>query len=383
MKRSHIFFPAFSALLLVSAALTAHAHGGEDHSHDNEPAAKTAPAAPAGDASREPPARLPDGQVFMPKPVQRQLAIRTQRVAVGALSAQVELNGRVVADPGAGGRVQAVQAGTVMAAAGGRFPVLGQRVRQGDVLAVLRPATAAFERGERVAQQAELNAQLQIAERRVTRLEQLEGSVPAREIEAARVELQSLRERRRALAASLDASQRLVAPVSGVVSAVEVAAGSVVDAQALLFEVIDPARLMVEAPVYDLSLPARLVSAEGEAQGRTVKLQPAGSGQMLREQALPMRFRISASDAALAVGQPVRVIARTKASAEGMAVPADALVRDANGQPIVWVHTDPELFEPRRVLHEPLDATRVVVRSGLKAGERVVVQGATLLSQVR
>ena len=57
--------------------------------------------------------------------------------------------------------------------------------------------------------------------------------------------------------------------------------------------------------------------------------------------------------------------------------------RNGAGEPIVWVHADPERFEPRRVRPEPLGADSVAVREGLKPGERVVTSGAALLSQVR
>ncbi|NBO05372.1 MAG: efflux RND transporter periplasmic adaptor subunit, partial [Betaproteobacteria bacterium] len=42
-----------------------------------------------------------------------------------------------------------------------------------------------------------------------------------------------------------------------------------------------------------------------------------------------------------------------------------------------------EKFEPRTVTLEPLDGTRVAVTSGLKSGDRVATQGATLINQIR
>jgi membrane fusion protein, heavy metal efflux system len=49
----------------------------------------------------------------------------------------------------------------------------------------------------------------------------------------------------------------------------------------------------------------------------------------------------------------------------------------------VFEHSSAERFEPRSVRVEPLDGERVLVVSGLKAGVRVVTQGAELLDQVR
>ena len=60
-----------------------------------------------GDAVAAPnlngPQRLPDGSVFLPKPAQRQLQVRTIRAETSQLPRSVELNAKVVMDPNAGG----------------------------------------------------------------------------------------------------------------------------------------------------------------------------------------------------------------------------------------------------------------------------------------
>jgi multidrug efflux pump subunit AcrA (membrane-fusion protein) len=59
------------------------------------------------------------------------------------------------------------------------------------------------------------------------------------------------------------------------------------------------------------------------------------------------------------------------------------LSRNTANEVIVWVKKSPEYFVSRPVQTEPLDGVRVVVRQGLKPGERIVVQGASLISQIR
>lgn len=58
-------------------------------------------------------------------------------------------------------------------------------------------------------------------------------------------------------------------------------------------------------------------------------------------------------------------------------------MKNAANQTIVWVKVEPETFEPRVVTTESLDGQRVLVKSGLKAYDRVVTQGATLINQIR
>ena len=102
--------------LLLGALLGLPAAAGPGHDHDHD----AAPAARPGDA----PQRLPDGTVFLPKPAQRQMALRTLPVAAAALPRSQTLQGLVVMDPDAGGMVQATQGGRLHAPPGG-LPGLG------------------------------------------------------------------------------------------------------------------------------------------------------------------------------------------------------------------------------------------------------------------
>lgn len=360
------------------AAGLAQAHGDEDHG-----AEKPSAAAPAGENMETAAARrLADGSLFVPKPVQRRLGLRHVIVKVDDLAATIELNGKVIADPNAGGRIQATQAGRVEAGPKG-LPTLGQRVVKGQVLAYLRPVASSLERGNQQAQLAELEAQLAIAEKKRARYDELEGAVAQSAIEAARVEAQALKKRRAAVAASLGAPEPLLAPVSGVVGAANVVAGQVVEAREILFEVIDPARLAVEALAYDPALAEGIAAASSPLPGGTLELQFVGGGRQLREQALPLLFRVKSANAPVAVGQPLKVIAQTTRTVKGAAVPLAALVKVSPGETAIWVRDGAERFVLRKVGVAPLDAGRAAVTLGLADGERVVTAGASLLAQVR
>lgn len=375
---------AMAATFLGLAAGQAMAHGGEDHSQDKKPAAAVASKATAGTLPVETASaqRLPDGSLFVPKPVQYQLGLRHVVAGVAELAATVEFNGKVIADPNAGGRIQATQPGRIEAGPKG-LPTLGQKVTKGQVLAWLRPAASSIERGNQQAQFAELEAQLAIAERKLARYEQLEGAIPQKEIEAARFEAEALKKRRTAVGASVGAAEVLRAPVSGTIAAANVVAGQVVESKEVLFEVVDPARLAVEALAYDPALADGIGEASAQLPGGALKLQYVGGGRLLREQAMPLLFRVVAQDAPVAVGQPLKVIAKTLRKTRGAAVPMAALVKVSAGETAIWVRDGAERFVLRKVRVQSLDATSVAVTSGLASGERVVTDGASLLAQVR
>ncbi|MBI1905747.1 MAG: HlyD family efflux transporter periplasmic adaptor subunit [Rhodocyclales bacterium] len=379
--------PRFAVVVAVAllglVAGRASAHGDEDHSQDRQPAAAAVPAATGATAAEAVSAqRLPDGSLFVPKAVQRQLGLRHVVSEITELAATVEFNGKVIADPNAGGRIQATQSGRVEPGPEG-LPTLGQRVAKGQVIAFLRPTADSIERGNQQDRFAELDAQYAIAKRKLARYEQLEGAVPHKEIEAARLEAEALKKRRAAVGASFDASEPLRAPVDGTIAAANVVAGQVVEAKEVLFEVVDPARLAVEALAYDPALVDGIGEASAPLPGGSLQLRFVGGGRLLREQAIPLLFRVAARDAPIAVGQPLKVIARTSRTIKGAAVPQSALVKNGMGETVVWVHIEAERFAPRKVSFQPLDAATVAVTSGLHDRDRVVTDGASLLAQVR
>lgn len=384
MTRSQLTAVALAAIFGLAAG-QAMAHGGEDHSQDKKPATAvankaTAGALPVESASAQ---RLPDGSLFVPKPVQYQLGLRHVVAGVAELAATVEFNGKVIADPNAGGRIQATQTGRIEAGPKG-LPTLGQRVVKGQVLAWLRPVASSIERGNQKAQFAELEAQLAIAERKLARYEQLEGAIPQKDVEAARFEAEALKQRRAAVGASVGAAEVLRAPVTGTIAAANVVAGQVVESKEVLFEVVDMTRLAVEALAYDPALADGIGDASAQLPGGgSLKLQFVGGGRLLREQAMPLLFRVVSQDAPVAVGQPLKVIAKTSRMTRGAAVPVAALVKVSAGETAIWVRDGAERFILRKVGIQSLDAATMAVTSGLANGERVVTDGASLLAQVR
>lgn len=330
-------------------------------------------------------ARLPDGSVNVPKIAQRRMAIRTVLAPVSEAAATVALPGRIVMDPNASGRVQAAHGGRIEPGPKG-LPVAGQAVRRGDVLAYLRHHAEPYALGTQQAQLAELRAQRQMAEQRVQRLEGLEGTVPRKEIEAARTEAGSLAERERSIGASLSSREALTAPISGVIARAELVVGQVVEPRDVLLEVVDPARMLVEATTADASLAARVTGAS--LQGVPgVSLRLLGASRSMRDGVLPITFAISAGQPGaalpLAIGQPVTVVAQSKERIQGIVLPAQAVVRNPSNEPIVWIKSGAERFIPQPVQFRPLDASTVVITQGLSADNRVVVQGAPLIAQIR
>jgi cobalt-zinc-cadmium efflux system membrane fusion protein len=118
-----------------------------------------------------------------------------------------------------------------------------------------------------------------------------------------------------------------------------------------------------------------------------VSLRLLGASRAMRDGVLPITFAVSASKPGtalpLAIGQPVTVVVQSKERIKGIVLPAQAVVRNPSNEPIVWIKSGAERFIPQPVQFRPLDASTVVVTQGLSADNRVVVQGAPLIAQIR
>ena len=362
-------------ILAGIVCFTAPAWAADEHGHEHGGAAAS--------TNSNGPTRQPDGSVFLPKPAQRQLSVRTTVAKSEELPRTVELTGKVTMDPNAGGKVQAMAPGRIEPGTQG-LPTVGRVVRKGEVLAYVAPSAAPLERSVQTAQLAELRASRALAEKRLARLKELSDTIPQKEIEAAQSELASLGARAGAVDTGLSGREVLVAPVAGVIASSHIVAGQVVDARELIYEVVDPTRLSIEALSFDATLGADVGGASFAIGNERVPLKFLGAARTLREQALPMTFAAQGAILSkLAVGQPVKVFVQTQSKVQGIAVPAASLMKNPSNQTIVWVKTAPEKFEPRVVSVEPLDGVNVAVTKGLEPGDRVATQGATLINQVR
>jgi cobalt-zinc-cadmium efflux system membrane fusion protein len=363
---------ALLALALVAAPDRSQAHEGHVHADD-----KIAIPAPTGELA----IRLPDGSLFVPKPVQRIFSLRTEMTQQKTFNRSIELPGRIIPDPNASGYVQAAVGGRLSPPPEG-FPRLGTSVKAGDVLAYVMPPVHAVDASDMRQRQGELDQQITIVERRVARYQQLvtSGAVSRQQLEDTKLELDGLKDRRQ----SLDRSRReeaLVAPVDGIIAEGVPVAGQMAQPNAVVFHIVDPGKLWVEALSFNVVNPTAATART--STGRTLELQFRGSGFADRNQTIPIHFAITNDASGLRAGQFVTVLAATDEQRQGIALPRAAVVRNANGQEFVFEHVSPEKFVARPVRVEPLDGQHDFIRAGLEPGKRIVVQGAPLLDQVR
>lgn len=367
-----------TVLILLSAVAlgTTMALAGPGHDHG---------AAPSSPANGNAPQRLPDGTVFLPKPTQRLLEIRTRILEPQEQRQAVRFVGRVVADPNRSGVVQSTIAGRFLPPPGG-LALIGTAVKAGDLMGRVAPSFISKDASDMAQTLGELEQQIALVRTKLARQETLldKNVVAAAAVEEIRIQLDGLLKRRSELLAAKVAPQDLRAPVDGIVTAMRVVPGKVVSESDVLFEIIDPKNLMVEALVFDHQHAGSIEDAvSSTSDGAHFKLRFVGRNRALQQQYTVLKFEVIDPSPVLNIGTPVTVTGHIGKPVTGIVLPRKAMAQAPNGQTVVFRHKEPEIFEPLAVRFEPFGPGSVLITNGVARGDKIVVEGAPLVNQVR
>jgi RND family efflux transporter MFP subunit len=339
------------------------------------------------DHGAAPPPSPPGTQLALPKATQFLLGIRTLRVEPREAADTVRVVGRVVPDPAGYARVQPSQPARVIFDPNFPLPVPGQWVRRGQVIAVLEPTLTSLERSDKRATLYRVESDIAIQEREAARQVALGGIVAPKTVEDTRTRLDQLRREKQQLLGTALGRDLVTAPLDGIVADVHIVPGEVVTVDRPMIEIVDPTRLRVEAVIHDFALAGRIAGATASSRPmaeRPVPLTLLGVSPRVdaQDQGIHALFAVAGEEAGrLRIGMPVDVFVATGASSLRIAVPREA-VAEHGGRQVVFVRTAPESFEARPVRVERTVGALAEI-DGLRAGERVVVQGVEQLKAVR
>lgn len=294
----------------------------------------------------------------------------------------------------------------VAAPAAGRFMAdslisIGATVRAGQALGRLEPRLAAGDdRATLASEVAEARAASEAARTEHTRAERLlaERAVPARRVEDARRSVAVAEARLQAAEARLtqrDETLRsggglaagnafvLRAPIAGRVADVMATLGAAYDEGTPLFRIIRTDRVELRAliPATDAAAIRDVASLALEVPGRAdpIALLPHHRHDPgvidPKTHALPVQFEVDNPGGELLVGQTGTALLYRRDRVRGTAVPKAAVLLEA-GRPYVFVQVGGERFARRYIEISARDGDWIGVKSGLKAGDRVVIRGA-------
>lgn len=273
----------------------------------------------------------------------------------------------------------------------------GQLVEAGRILGYLIPNSASGKDiGESRVAYERARGELRLARSDVERLEPLlqKGAIPQRRLEEARQALRLARSEYQAARSRLKQSQTgaeasglaLRAPLEGEVVEVQARPGAYVREGERVFRLATPARRWLHLRVpehYAMNLKAASgVWFDHPATGTQVLDQAVGGRIVQVSSAIDPKSRTASvtveypTDAGPAlIGNRFPAHLFTGALEQRLAIPRSALVDDS-GRQVVFVQTGGETFARREVETGIVDGEWVEVLSGVKAGERVVSEGA-------
>ncbi len=258
-------------------------------------------------------------------------------------------------------------------------PIVGDRVRRGQRLAVLAPVDNEGSFAALVARVERLERELA----RVERLLELEA-VPARRVEETRHDLDLAQSALAAMGGRAAEGYGLVirAPFDGIIAERRLVLGQRVAAGDRLFTLVDPDSvwLRVQVPAREavelhVAVGATFTVEGGDRLYRAERAVAVGHLIDPERRTVPVVFDVANRDRSLRIGALAQVRVLSREAVSGVALPASA-VRDEDGIPVTYVHTAGESFERRILALGPSDGEWVIVRSGVAGGERAVTIGA-------
>ena len=262
----------------------------------------------------------------------------------------------------------------------------GERVARGTSLVTLAGAEVASARSAATSARARLAAaedllrrQNEMVKRGVgTEVERFGAETAARQ---ARAELASAVQASALIGGGIGDRFTLRAPVSGTVLSLRGAVGAMADVGGdSILDIGDPTQLWIVADAAESELPAITMgmSARVMVAGAMVPAKVVGIGSLVdtEQRRVPVYLQLAQKSANLTAGMFAEVRFE---SGSAITVPVDAVLVKDGARRIVYVRDGRGRLVPREVEVGASRNGRVVIASGVSAGEMIVTHGALLL----
>ncbi|MDO9265438.1 MAG: efflux RND transporter periplasmic adaptor subunit [Desulfosalsimonadaceae bacterium] len=393
MKRYALWVNLLLMIAILFLPAIIFAHGGEDHGGESL----------AGSSGSVPGAPIP-----VPVETQILMGVKTDLVRKETLPKRIKALGRTRIRPELEAVVTSPVEGRLVGTEDYAPPQLGDRVRKGQIIAVVDQTISAPETINLTIERTKIRSELRqarldldLAQKEYERVSKLKDVIPEKEIWRAESALTSAREKHDGLQkqgavyeTSVDQSRyqsknpkRVVmrAPLDGIIAGTHVTLGEYVRPEKELYHIIDLSEALVEAEVFEnaVSLVSHATSAKIIVEAYpndifTGKLITIGTTIDPQTRTLRVLFSVPNPDHKLVAEMFADVFIETGESFEGLTIPKTALVNQ-DGQSVIYVKTSGEQFIARPVIvaERYLDRVMLSPDSGLSAreGERIVIQG--------
>ena len=327
------------------------------------------------------------GGLVIPKELQFHLGIITEKALEKPLKGSIRLLGTVISDPSGYARLQATQTARVINHPDYPLPLPGQAVKAGQVVLAVAPTLTTIESTDQ--KNALYKAESEITQRHleVQRLKKLGQYSAKKDLENAKAELERALKQKDEITNQTFKPELLRSPIDGFVSDLHVRPGEIVTSDKTIAEIVDPNKLLVEALVFNPETADQIVGgyifSPLEPQKKIdVKILGVSPKVNREDQSIHIQLKPEKVNHDIKLDMAVEVVGELKETKTALAIPQKAVAEDSQGT-WVFVHTNPEAFEPRKIRIRRQIDNIVEIEEGLSPGERIVIEGAYLLNQAK
>lgn len=361
------------------------AHGDEEHNHqDHDEDKKTQPSNSSSDDGHHSVTNK-QNEITVPKEIQFQLGIVTDKVAERDLKETRRLVGQIVSDPSGYARLQATQNARVIITPEYPLPLPGQKVKKDEVILVLQPTLNKIETSVEKTALYKIESEIFQLEKDVNRKEKLGIYVTKKDLENTKSDLDRAKKQKEEILNKTFKPEYLKSPIDGIVSDLHVRSGEIVTQEKIIVEIVDPTKYLIEAFVFDPKISESITGGIARLPlfaDTSIPLQILGISPKVskEDQATHILFKPERIDPTIKVDMAVEILADLTSNKSVLAIPRKAIVEERNNA-WVFIHTSPETFEKRKVRIRRTIEDWSEIEEGLSMNEKVVVEGAYLLNQ--
>lgn len=349
------------------------------------------PAEAHGDEPHGPEGNHIGSDVLIPKETQFLFDVTVAKSGIDAFAPSITLFGTII--PGAMGKatIQSPFAGKLRSV---RVKV-GEQVKVGQVLAIVEQSVDA---GTSINWQSERNAvdaAFAAAQKDYDRLNNLSDIVAKRDLDEATARLQQARENRdlfnRLYQDSGGKNARfipLTAPITGRVEPFNLAQGAMVAAGETMFTLLNPAKVIVEAQLYDKDADAlrdakqfQIECSNNDHLSRAVRLLALPNSINPTNQSQKVLFEMDNPDGDFKIGEFVNIKLFRQSAQRQLTIPNSAIT-EISGMPAVFIKQSAERYTLRYLKTGEDNGSSTVVLKGMEEGERFVTAGTYQLKMV-
>jgi cobalt-zinc-cadmium efflux system membrane fusion protein len=327
----------------------------------------------------------------VPKETQFLFDVITQPVQQGGFTESTKLFGTVIPSSNGQAVVQSPQTGRIISL----NVKVGQKVSQGQVLAMIEPTIDAGNAVTFLAEKNNAEAELEAAQKDYERLKSIEDIAAKRDIAEAESRYNKAKESKKLFENIGNGKSNnaraifLKSPINGTLSNFTFAIGATVNANETLFTVTNLSKVYVEAQVFDKD--ADKVNTGGNFMvecattdvHKTAEVKLLAPAQSINptNQTQRVIFEMENPDNEFKIGEFVNVQVFAAKPIKEIALPNSA-ISEINGRPVVFIKDSAEQYSVSYVSIGQNNGSYTVIQKGVQEGERVVVNATYQMKMI-